>query len=142
MGDYADKALKRLSDKKINNQLQQSAFLEKQRIKKDHGMPLWLDVRKRVKENCAELNTKARKEILIFEVVVDTELSVRTNLEEGSRRLRASFSEATGKLSWQTSGNQGSWTIEATSEGDAEFVGPHGSTTVEWIADEMLTALL
>ena len=142
MSDYADKALKRLSDKRINKQMQDSAFLERQRIKKDHGMPLWLEVRERVNKNCAELNAKARKEILIFEVVVDTELSVRTSLEEGSQNLHASFNGATGKLSWRTRSTQGSWTIDSTGEGKAEFVGSHGSTTVEWIADEMLTALL
>lgn len=142
MGDWADKALKRLSDKKINKQLQDSAFLERQRIKKDHGMILWLEVREQVKKNCAELNTKARREILVFEVTVNTELSVRTSLEEGSQNLHASFIESTGKLSWRTRVNQGSWTIEPTAEGNAEFTGSHGPTTVEWIADEMLTALI
>ena len=103
-------------------------------------MSLWLEVREKVNTNCTELNTKARKQILDFEVTVNTELSVTAT--EGWKNLHASFSESTGKLSWRSKSGGGSWTIEANAEGNAEFRGDHGLVTVEQIADEMLSALV
>jgi len=142
MNDWADKALKRLSDKRINAQTQNEIFLEKQRIKRDFGMPLWLEVRKSVENNCTDFNTKARAQILVFEVTVNTELAVRATIDGVTSYLRASFDEPTGKLSWSTGKSRGAWTIEPTGDGKAEFTGSHGATTVEWITDEMLTALI
>jgi hypothetical protein len=101
-----------------------------------------MDARKAVENTCADLNTKAKKQLLVFEVAINTELSVRANLDGGTRTLHASYEESTGKLSWWSGQSRGSWTVEATSKGDAEFVGSHGSTTVEWIVDEMLSTLI
>jgi hypothetical protein len=56
MSDWADKALKRLSDHRINQRNQDEVFLEKQRIKRTQGFPLWLEVRKSVKANCSDFN--------------------------------------------------------------------------------------
>ena len=142
MNDWADRALKRLSDQQINTQTQNDLFLERQRVKKAFGVPLWMEVRKSVEDNCADFNTKAKKQLLAFEAAINTELSVRANLDGGTRSLHASYDEPTGKLSWSSGKSRGAWTIEPTKDGKAEFVGSHGPTTVEWITDEMLTALI
>jgi len=142
MNDWADRALKRLNDKRINTQTQNELFLEKQRVKRDFGMPLWLEVRKAVENNCADFNTKARAQMLVFEVTVNTELAVRATVDGVTSYLRAAFDESTGKLSWSTGKSRGTWTIEPTGDGKVVFTGSHGAVTVELIIDEMLTALI
>ena len=142
MGDWADKALKRLSDEQINKQIQTDAFLEKRRVRQAFGMPLWLEVREKIKSNCDDLNTKAKRPILTFEVTVNTELSVRGTLDGVHRYLHAEFDESIGKLSWSSITSHGSWTIEPTDDGKAEFTGGRGSATTDRIVDEMLTALI
>src|ERR1035441_4130077 len=142
MGDWADNALKRLSDQQTNKQTQTDAFLEKRRVRRDFGMPLWLEVREKVKTNCADLNTKAKHQILTFEVTVNTELSVRGTIDGIQHFLTAEFDESIGKLSLSSGTSRGSWTIEPTDDGKAEFTGSRGSVSAEWIVDEMLTALI
>jgi hypothetical protein len=142
MGDWPDKGLKRLSDERLERQTRDSAFLERQRVKRELGMPLWLEIRETITKNCDDFNTKARKQILVFEVSINTELSVHATIDGVGHYLHASYEESIGKLTWSSGKSHGNWAIEPTDDGKAEFVGSRGSMTVEWIVDEMLTALI
>jgi len=142
MSDWADKALKRLSDHRINQRNQDEVFLEKQRIKRTQGFPLWLEVRKSVKANCSDFNLKAGTQMLTFEVTPDSELTVRASIDGSTHSLYANFKDSTGELSFFCGATSGHWLLEATSDGTAQFIGSSHPSTPEQIAEQMLTSLV
>ena len=142
MNDWADRALKRLSDHRIHQRNQDEVFLEKQRIKKAQGFPLWLEVRKYVEANCSDFNLKAGTQMLVFEVTPNSELTVRASIDGSTRSLHANFKDSTGELSFFCGANSGHWLLEATTDGKAQFIGSSRTSSTEQIAEQMLTSLV
>lgn len=142
MTDWADYAIGRLEKQRQDQRLKDQKFVEKQRIKKAHGIPLWRQIRQIIKDNCSALNTKVGKEMLVFEVTQDREVSVRAHLDSDVRRLHALFDEETGKLSWECGEKSGDWEVAVTDEGGAQFQWGMIPTVPTSIVKQMLDALL
>ena len=142
MNDWADKALKRIEDRRINQRNQDEVFLEKQRIKRAQGFPLWLEVRKHVEANCSDFNLKAGTQMLVFEVTPDSELLVRASIDGSTRTLHANFKDSTGELSFFCGAHSGHWILEATTDGKAQFIGSSRTSSTEQVAEQMLTSLV
>ena len=142
MNDWADRALKRLSDHRTNQRNRDEVFLEKQRIKKVQGFPLWLEVRKHVEANCSDFNLKVGTQMLVFEVTPNSELTVRASIDGSTQSLHANFNDSTGELAFFCRANSGHWLLEATSDGKAQFIGSSHPSSPEQIAEQMLTSLL
>ncbi|MGH2506770.1 MAG: hypothetical protein ACRDHZ_05070 [Ktedonobacteraceae bacterium] len=144
MSNWADDALGKLKKQQGDQRVKDAKFLEKQRLKKAHGGRLWEEVRRAVKENCNHLNTKAEKEILVFEVTQNTILRVRASLDSNSRLLAAAFDEETGLLSWESNAANGQWELAVTDDdGGVGFCrGMRIPSTPASIAKQMLDALL
>ena len=142
MNDWADRALKRLNDHRINQRNQDEVFLEKQRIKRAQGFPLWLEVRKYVEANCSDFNLKAGTQMLVFEVTPNSELTVRASIDGSTRSLHANFNDSTGELAFFCRANSGHWLLEATTDGKAQFIGSSRPSSPEQIAEQMLTSLV
>ena len=142
MSDWADDRLKRLRDQQENKRIQQEAFIETQKLKRAEGLPLWLCVRETIQKHCTDFNAKARRELLTFEVTLDTELSVRAAIQDAPGRLYATFEESTGKLSWQCGKSSGNWRIIPDGNGGVCFQGVRGCEESKDIAADMLDALV
>ena len=142
MADWADNALAKLKRQHEEKQLQDAVFLEKQQVKKAKGMPLWREVRQKVKENCEALNTKAGKSLLRFGVTQEMELIVASEIDNRHGQLDAIFDGDAGRLSWSCGEKSGQWDISVSEDGSAKF--HHGMipTTTESIAKQMLDALV
>src|ERR1700691_1558472 len=120
MNDWSDYALGKLKQKEEDRRLQDRAFLEKQRVKKAIGAPLWQEVRRIAKENSEHLNAKAEKAILILDITDDTRLSVRSSLDP-SRTLQATFYDEVGTLSWKCGAREGNWQLAVEGDGTVMF---------------------
>jgi hypothetical protein len=144
MGDWTDKVLKKYDDQRADEQIKDSRSRDNQQARELYGMTRWNEVKEAVNEKCKGFNLKAgsRSIKLTVENSVNTELDVRSDIGlKTKRRLHASFEERTGKLSWSCDKARGSWTIEATEDGKAQFAGTCGPVIAEQIADEMLSSL-
>lgn len=143
MNDWSDYALGRLKKQAEDQRLKDQKFLEKQRLKKAHGTPLWHEVRRIAKENAEHLNAKAGREILVFEVTQNTTLKVRANLESGPRTLQALFDGETGKVEWECEGKAGAaWNVLIEDDGTPRFYWSLVPTTPASMVKQMLDKLL
>jgi len=143
MNDWADAMAARIKAREQDRRLKDTKFVEVQRIRRAKAGPLWEDVRSHVRQNCDDLNKKMGQEVLTFEVVPSSEISVRA--QQGS--LHAEFDAEGCVLSWSC----------GTKTGRSEVV-VHEDGTVAWghipswetgvpataasIATERLTAVL
>jgi hypothetical protein len=144
MEDWADKALKKLDDQRTDEQAKDDLIRENQRARELYGMTRWLEVKEAVKNYCNDFNVKARSRsrVLTVESSIIPELAVRAEIDGKIGKLNASFEEKNGKLTWRSGKRHGYWEIEATENGNAQFVGDRGPLSAEWIAGEMLSPLI
>ena len=148
MDDWASKAAAKLKEQQQNARLQSEAFVEKQRIKKTGGTPHWLEVRAAVQQKCQDFNRESQviPPILNFEVVPNSELSVRADIQGNHRNLYAHFDSERCVLEWNCDpdNRRGIWGMATTGDGEAVFVqGPVAAPiTPKEIARTMLNALL
>ena len=143
MSDWALKAVKRLKSQQQDQRIQDEVFLEKQRIKRVYGLPLWLKVRENVRLNCSDFNREAGKEIMMFDnSAPSTELTVRATINGKHRSTHASFDESLGELSCCSGSNIGHWSLRATEDGQAQFFGSRGSSTPDLIAEQIMGPLI
>src|ERR1700682_616920 len=121
MNDWADMTAAKLRAQHQEKMLQDAKFVEQQRIKKARGAPLWTEVRNSVKQNCDALNLNMKRNVLAFEVVPNTEISVRADVGGKHLWLKAEFDEAQGVLQW-TCGDRGDkWELMVTDDGGVVF---------------------
>jgi hypothetical protein len=142
MNDWSDAALAKLKKQEQDQQLKNQALVERQRLKKAYGTPLWHEVRRIVKENCDHLNKKAGEELVRFSITPNTEIEV---LEVGvgkSRSIHATFNEDTGVLEWKTRAKSGSWEVLISDDGSACFAEAALSYNPASIANQMMDAML
>ena len=145
MNDWADYALGKLQQQRENQRLKDQKFVEKQKLKKARGIPLWQQTREAVKNNCEALNTKSGENLLAFEVTNNMELSVRSLAGQEVRELHANFDGDLGKLIWTSGAKTGSWELAVSEEsGDVYFQQSWAlpPATPAKMAKEMLDALL
>jgi hypothetical protein len=142
MTDWADYALGRLKKEEEDERLAKQALVTKHEILASHGTDLWHEVRKIVKENVESLNTKADKQVLIFEVTQNTILTVRNAAKPSQEVLNAQFNEGTGRLDWQAHTRTGSLKARVLGDGSVVFYSGTLPITVAAIAKQMLDALL
>ncbi len=144
MGNWADKANKKLDDQYNERQVKDELLRENQQARELYGMTRWDEVKETVKKNCNDFNLKgrSRNRKLTVQNTIITELAVVAEISGKIGRLDASYEETSGKLSWRSGKRHGYWTIEAADNGNAQFVGDRGSFRVEWIAEEMLSSLI
>ena len=145
MEDDFDRALKKYDDQHAEKESKDVLFRDNQQDRERYGMTRWNEVKDAVNKKCKDFNVKAgRRSIrLTVESSIIPELDVRVDRDGKTRRIHASFEESTGKLSWDYCGRKRrGWDIEATEEGNAQFVGDRGPKNAERIADEMLSPLL
>ena len=145
MGDWADSALNRMREAKRKNELQQEAFVEKQRVKKAQAPAIWSKVRGHVEFDCGELNRKAGETLLGFRDMEQGRLEVK--LAGDDRVLRIVFDFGSGTLRWGCSGGKGdaetgSWDIQVDTEGSVHLADKFGPTRPKYAAEAMLNALL
>lgn len=143
MNDWSDDALKKMRKRKEDQRLKDAALVEKERLKKTHGPPLWHEVRRIVKENCEHYNRDAGEELVRMSVTQNTEIEVQ-EVGAGKGDLKASFDENSGLLKWNTSTKRGSWKIVVGDDGSVYFGSdsPGSHTTPASIANEMMNAML
>jgi hypothetical protein len=139
---WSDDAIRKLQNTGERQQEKDALFLERQRLKKSHGFPLWREVRKAVQTECVEFNKKAHGQSLTFEVTVEREISVVANLDGEHRQLNAHFAEDTGVVSWMSGFGSGEWQLGITPNGDVQFFLGKTPTTSEAIKNQMLQALV
>jgi hypothetical protein len=142
VADWADDALAELTRQRKRRQLEDEVFIEKQRVKKAAGLPLWRDVRQKVKDNCIAFNKKAVEGVLTFEVAQEMQLAVASEIDRRHSRLSAKFDEDAGVLSWRCAGKSGQWEISASQNGSAQFQRESVPIAPESIVEEMLNALV
>jgi hypothetical protein len=143
MNDWSDYASRRLKKQLEDRRLKDQKFVEIQRLKNVHGLPLWNEIRRIVKENVEHLNTKEGKEIVAFEVTQNSILKVRANVDSALRVLQAEFNEDTGRLQWECDGkNRDGWELSTTEDGSVNLSWGMVPTTPASIAKQMLDALL
>jgi hypothetical protein len=148
MNDWASKAAAKLNEQQQDARLQTEAFVEQQRIKKASGTPHWLEVREAIKQKCEGFNREIRaaNSILEFEVVPNSELKVRADIQGNHRFLIAKFDAQTCVLDWycEPDKRHGKWGMATTGDGGIVFV--QGAIadpiTPDEIARIMLNALL
>jgi len=143
MNDWSDYALGRLKKQAEDQRVEDQTLLEKQKVTKASGTPLWQEVRRIVKENSDHLNTKAGKDILAYEVTPNTEIRVRAHLGSGVLILQATFDEETGTLAWKCGSKGDSWQLAVAEDGTVAFCWGMGvPTNPGAMAKQMLDALL
>jgi hypothetical protein len=142
MNDWADYAVAKLQQQRQNQRLKDEKVIERQRIKRSLGVPLWNQVRQIAKENAEDFNKKIGEELLTFEVTQNSELRVRFRNNETFRVLHAVFDSEGGILSWQCEGKSGSWEVSVTDDGGTQFRWSLVPTTPGSIVKQMFDALL
>jgi hypothetical protein len=142
MADWADDVLAKLRKQQEQKQLQDAVFLERQQIKKAQGLPLWREVRQKVKENCDALNVRSGRSLLRFGVGQERELVVASEIDTRRDRLNAHFDEEAGSLSWTCGEKSGQWDIAVLGDGSARFQNETVSMTPELIAKQLLETLV
>ncbi|SRR5712692_1389400 len=146
MNDWATKVAEKLKEQHENDQLQTTAFLEKQRLKKANGTPRWLQVREAVKKNCEDLNLQMQKTVLTFEVVPNVNMRVRADIDGAHRYLTSSFDADRCLLEWScdSDSTHGTFGMATTGDGDVVFVQGAVAEPIapEAIAKKLLNSLL
>jgi hypothetical protein len=155
MNDWADDMAERITALKEDQQIKDANFVEKQRIKRMKGEPLWREVRNHVTQNCGALNAKLAQQVLTVEVGPgdlgprrlrdSTEIHVRADIGDARRFLHVTFDTKTCTLAWHCEeGKSGQWEIVVNDDGSATFAawGAGVLSDPSTIASEMLTALL
>jgi len=141
MTDWADYALERLKRQEEDKRRSDEKAQEGQRLKRAHGTPLWLEVRKIVEENIKQLNTKADKSIVTLRVtnnlILEAYLTSRSH-----RTLQAEFNEPIGTLEWRCDDKSGRWEIAVGDDGSPHFFRGLVPTTPASMAKQMLDSLL
>jgi hypothetical protein len=148
MDDWGSKAAAKFKEQQQNVRLQTEAFVEQQRIKRSSGTPHWLEVREAVEQRCKDFNREVKvvPPILNFEVVPNSELSVRADIQGNHRDLFAHFDSEQCVLDWNCTPDKkrGAWGMATTRDGGIVFV--RGTElapiTPNEIAKIMLNALL
>jgi len=148
MDDWAMKAAAKLKEQFQAAQLQDEAFVGRQRIKKANATPQWLKVREAVKQNCEAFNreTQDKRIHLEFEVVPSTEIRVRLDIDGSHRFLTGSFDAQRCVLEWSLDPDKRNGVWGMAIKGEDELVFVRGAQcepiTPEAMAKEMLNALL
>lgn len=143
MTDWADATAAKLRQREDEQKLKDAKFVEQQRIKNAAGIPLWREVREQVKNNCESLNLNMRKAILAFEVVPNTELSVRADLGGSHRWIKARFDADQSELQWECGARKEKWYLMVNPDGRVVFAWGMGiPTTPGAIATQLLNTLL
>jgi hypothetical protein len=123
LNDWATKSAAKFNTQLDNHKAQAAEFLEKQRLKKVNGTPLWMEVREAVKQGCEDFNRETKRQILFFEVVNNQELRVRADIEGPHRYLLAHFDADRSTIEWECEHQRkGPWGMASTNSGDVVFV--------------------
>lgn len=139
MNDWADAAAAKLRDKEEGQRIKDAKFVEEQRIKKARGTPLWHEVRKLVKQNCEDINRNMGRVVLTFEVVPNSEISIRADIGGKHEWVKASFDENQGLLEWNSDNK---WFVSVTENGGIGFYWGMVPTTPDSIARQLCNAAL
>jgi hypothetical protein len=139
----ADKLKKLISD----NEVSQSAFNERQKLKREHGAEKWQEVRIAVKAQVKSFNGEMGEEFL---QVVDSGgplIQVKAMLPKSSPIvLNIKFKGAAGPLEWdhETGDPSGKFTLQVGEDGEVRFKAPDAPYPVSATkaAESMLDALL
>jgi hypothetical protein len=141
MSDWSDRALAKLEQRSKSKQHRDEVWLEEQRIKKAQAVPIWHDIRSIVQKHVADFNHKSKSEQLFFEVTQNTELRVRSEIEDHHRFLAATFDEATARLTYRCGIKHGVWHLTIV-DGKVAFHWDNMPVTPDSIAEQMLDALM
>jgi hypothetical protein len=146
LNDWASKSAAKLNKQLADQKVQSAEFLEKQRLKKANGTPLWMEVREAVKTSCEDFNREMSRPVLCFEVTPNKELKVRADVEGMHRCLIAQFDAERCFIEWECEEKRkGPWGMATTSNGDVVFVKSapvYEQITPKAIAEVMLNSLL
>lgn len=146
MNDWADTMATRIQQRRQDQRLRDTKFVEVERIKKANGEPLWREVREKIEENCKALNKRTGEQILTFDISEHGEVHVRANIDGKQCLLRLAFKMETGELEWVCGDcrGRGLWGLSVNNDGSVAFVsGIDGiPSNPSSIANLVMTALL
>ena len=97
MSNWSDKAVGQINRKLEDRDQKANLFLERQRIKRAHSVPMWNAVRASIRKHLSELK-ESGSNALLLQVDRPNEMQVRNELD-GGLLLVLSFNEETGILS-------------------------------------------
>jgi hypothetical protein len=143
MSDWADDAIRKLQQKRDDQRLKAETFLEQQKIKRANGIPLWDEVRARIRARISELKEKSGgSSIVTIQSDQPGEMLVRSEVG-GGQLLHARFKEDTGQLTWWCANkDKDGWEVAVTEGGGSCFQRGIIVTTPDSIATQMLNTLL
>jgi hypothetical protein len=142
MGDWADDVLRKLQQKRAVEHIRDEKFVEQQRIKRAKGVPLWNDVKGKIKARVYALKEKSGEDILVIQSDQPNEITVRNEVADGLLLL-VKFSPESNAIEWSC-GNEdkNGWELVVADDGRAVFHWGMVPTTPDSIAHQMLNALL
>lgn len=141
MSDWADDAIRKLNQKREDKRIADEVFVERQRVKRVHGVPLWDGVKAKILANVLELKERSGGDILVIHVNRPYEISI-CNIADGNQTLHVTFAPDMGKLSWICGEKSGGWEVNVTADGGAQFRRGLVSTTPDSMSRQMLNAVL
>jgi gas vesicle protein len=144
MSDWSDRALERTEKRQETQQIRDQVWLEKQRLIKSNGAPLWHEVKAIIKKHISDFNEKSKMERLFFDVTQNAELRVRSEIEDHRQYLQAFFDEGTGRLKYECGARRrNGWELRIV-DGKVGFYQGVGEVPIspESIAEQMLDALI
>ena len=143
MNDWADNMAGRIRQRRQNQEVRDAKFVEKQRIKRANGEPLWRQVRDHVKQNCDDLNKRTGETLLTFEVGQLSEIHVRGEVDGKHRILSATYDPEQCTLTYTCGDKSDSWEVLVGDDGTVTFGWGMGiQSTPASIANQMLNTLL
>lgn len=143
MSEFSERMAKKLKERAESSKLQDTKFIEAQRLKREVGPHLWAAVRSDLLAEVKALNLEMGKEVVMLEVTPNSEISLRADLNGEHRHFLAQFNSELGRLTLMNK-NGATETYEVYVEGGHKpsFYGgmvPYGSGS---IARQMLEILL
>jgi hypothetical protein len=142
--DWADDAIRKLRQKIDDRRLETERFVEEQRIKRAHGVPLWNQVKDRLRHHVQQLKERSGgTDVVVIQNEQPDEIAIRNEIGGGTV-LHVTFDSGRGAVTWECGQKpQRGWQINIAGNGTAEFVwGILIPTTPDAMATQMLDKLL
>jgi hypothetical protein len=136
----------KLRDRRQRQSIRDASFLEKQKLKRRLGPPLWAEVKASVSTRCTELNMEMGEPVLTFNPSPSHQISVDAQtgdlMQGGSLgHLAANFDVETGKARYDSGNYQGSFELTIDNNGNAQFYSGMIPATPDSMAREMVGSL-
>jgi len=143
MADWSDDAIRKLNQKREDKRLDTARFVEEQRIKSANGLPLWTELKDRIRAHISELKQKSNgADIIAIQDERPNDLVLRSVVDDGAT-LHVAFDPGRGKVTWDCRQEpQRGWEVTVTETGDARFQWGMIPTTPDSMATQMLEKLL